>query len=235
MTEMCLLKFDKVSKRYPYEKCFLLSDVSFFVNAGEKVGIVADVQCGKTTIVKMLAGLTKPTRGEIYFFGRQSNQVEVRDRGLGVVFDDYALMKGKTALKNIEYPLKVRKDKNYREKALAAANKFGLENVLSLKAKKLSPQDKLKVALARLSTRKLSLLVLDGVMANKEAEGAIQYISAIQSDAVLMLESDIKALACCDRVYVLCDGATAFEGNYDAALDFVNKTRCFDKYQDDAE
>ena len=196
---MCLLRFDGVSKKYPYEKTFLLEDVSFKVEEGENVGIACDVQCGKTTIVKMLAGLTKPTGGEIIF------------RGSG--------------LKEIEFPMKVRKLPDYREKALEAAKKFGLETVLYTKAKKLSAEDRLSVALARLSVRKLSLLALDGVSVGAER------LARLDFSASLRLSSDIAALDGCDRVYVIARGKTVFEGGFASAKEYIEQTRCFDKFE----
>ena len=222
---MCLLRFDGVSKKYPYEKSFLLEDVSFKVEEGENVGIACDVQCGKTTIVKMLAGLTKPTGGEIIFRGSGLKETPTKDMGLGVVFDDCALMPGKTALKNIEFPMKVRKLPDYREKALEAAKKFGLETVLYTKAKKLSAEDRLSVALARLSVRKLSLLALDGVSVGAER------LALLDFSASLRLSSDIVSLDGCDRVYVIARGKTVFEGGFASAKEYIEQTRCFDKFE----
>lgn len=230
---MGVLKFCGVSKKYPYEKEFLLTDLSFEVGEGERVGIAAEKQCGKTSVVKMIAGLTMPTDGKILLYGKPLEQTPPSDRGIGAVFDDFALMKGKTVRKNLEFPLKVRKAEDFRQKATAAAENFGLEDLLDVKAKKLSAEQKFLTALARLSAREINLLVLDDVLRNIDKNFAIQYIGRFlegRNCGVLQLSSSVDDLAYCGRVYVVADGAVVFCGGYDEAKSFVETSRCFDKF-----
>lgn len=229
---MSILKFEKVSKKYPYEKEFLLKDISFELSAGESVGIVAEKQSGKSSIVKMIAGLTKPTDGKILLYGKPLDECDMSTCNVGAVFDDFALMKGKTVLKNICYPLKIRKTENFLQVAQTAVNNFNLNDVANVKAKKLTETDKLKTALARLSTRKLDLLIFDDIYRNIDRTDAIEYINRlIQKDAaVLFLSSQTIDLQNCKRVYVFANGSTVFCGSCGEAEEYIKESKCFDKY-----
>ena len=234
---MCILKFEGVSKKYPYEKEFLLKEISFEVSAGEKVGIVAEKQSGKSSIVKMVAGLTKPTDGKIFLYGKDIAECDMSACNVGIVFDDFALMKGKSVIKNISYPLKVRKVENYLQIAQTAVENFNLQKIAGVKAKKLSYENKLKTALARLSTRKPDLLIFDDVCRNIDRQTAIEYTDLIiQKDAaVLYLSAKVSDLQDCARVYVIANGTTVFCGNPAEAGNYINTSKCFDKFDVNAD
>ena len=77
----------------------------------------------------------------------------------------------------------------------------------------------------RLSVRKLSLLALDGVSVGAER------LALLDFSASLRLSSDIASLDGCDRVYVIARGKTVFEGGFASAKEYIEQTRCFDKFE----
>ena len=228
------LEFKNVSKKYPYIKQFLFSDVSFGVQVGQRVGIVAEKQCGKSSVVKMLADITKPTQGQILLDGKDIYTVLPQDRGIGIIFDDFALIKGKSVVKNVAFPLKVRKVPNHQQIALRQVQKFGLDQVAKTKAKKLSPLQKLQTALARLDSRDdICLVVFDDPFAHVSKDDAQKYVDLFLTGrnlAILQTASDVDHLCDCDVVYVVADGTVSFCGTFAQAKEYISTTNCFDKF-----
>ena len=105
-----------------------VSDVSFDVYDGEFLSILGPSGCGKTTILRMLIGLIPPTSGTILKDGKDITAFKPADRGMGIVFQNYALFENMTVLGNVEYALKVKKETKdtAREIALKFIEKMGL-------------------------------------------------------------------------------------------------------------
>lgn len=231
---MCVLKFDNVAKKYPYVKDFLFKDVSFCVKKGQRVGIVAEKQCGKSSMVKMLAQLVKPTQGQILLDGKDLFSVPIEQRSIGIVFDDFALIKGKSVAKNIAFPLRVRHAENVENIVSEQIKKFDLNEVAGTKAKKLLPLQKLKTALARLDARKdIDLVVLDDIFAKTDKQSATFFVDLFLKDrevAILQTASEIDHLDECDVIYVIAEGTVAFCGTFADAKNYIQTTKCFDKF-----
>ena len=83
--------------------------VNFSVKEGELVGLLGPSGGGKTTVLRMIAGLEAPTEGELYIRGKQVNDLSVQQRNIGFVFQHYALFKNMNVLKNIAFGLKIKK------------------------------------------------------------------------------------------------------------------------------
>src|SRR6476659_9552042 len=83
--------------------------VNFSVKEGELVGLLGPSGGGKTTVLRMIAGLEVPTQGEIYIRGSQVNDLSVQQRNIGFVFQHYALFKNMNVFKNIAFGLKIKK------------------------------------------------------------------------------------------------------------------------------
>ena len=103
-----------------------LNKVNFEVQDGEFLSILGPSGCGKTTILRILIGLLKPTSGSVYKDGEDITDKPPASRGMGIVFQNYALFENMTVLQNVEYALKIRKEnksaegrKRVRDRALA--------------------------------------------------------------------------------------------------------------------
>ena len=231
---MCILKFEKVSKQYPYVKDFLFFDVSFCVNKGQRVGLLAEKQCGKSSMVKIIAQLTKQTEGKVFINGKNNEEISLQNEGVGIIFDDFALIRGKSVAKNIVFPLKARKIKDAKQIALQQAQKFDLFDIKDTKIKKLDSLQKFKTALARLDSRKdLQLVVFDDIFANIQREQAIKYIDLFLRDrqvGILQTSSEIDHLCDCDVIYIVADGTVVFNGGFEDAKQYLQQSKCFDKF-----
>ena len=104
---MELLNIKNISKDYGGKAA--LSDVSFDVRSGEFLSILGPSGCGKTTLLRILIGLLKPSSGKIYKDGVDITNARPDKRGMGIVFQNYALFENMTVLGNVEYALKIKK------------------------------------------------------------------------------------------------------------------------------
>ena len=87
----------------------VVSNVTFSVKEGELMALLGPSGGGKTTVLRMIAGLEMPTAGDVLIRGQRVNDVSVRQRNIGFVFQNYALFKNMTVSKNIAFGLKIKK------------------------------------------------------------------------------------------------------------------------------
>ena len=102
------VKFENVQKSYDGET-LVVKDLNLDIPAGEFLTMLGPSGSGKTTSLMMLAGFEPATHGEIYLGGRSINHVPPHKRGIGMVFQNYALFPHMTVAENLAFPLKVRK------------------------------------------------------------------------------------------------------------------------------
>src|SRR6476659_8622168 len=101
------IEVKNVSKRFG--NVAAVRDVSFSVSEGELMALLGPSGGGKTTVLRMIAGLEMPTSGDIFIRGQRVNDVSVRERNIGFVFQNYALFKNMNVFKNIAFGLKIKK------------------------------------------------------------------------------------------------------------------------------
>lgn len=148
------------------------NNVSFEIDKGKLIGFLGPSGGGKTTILRMLAGLETPDQGEIYFDGQKVNELSPQQRNIGFVFQNYALFKHMTVYENIAFGLKVRKrsKKEIAESVrglLELTGLSGLENRLPMQ---LSGGQRQRVAFARALAPEPKLLLLDEPFAAIDAK-----------------------------------------------------------------
>ena len=137
--------------------------VNFTVNDGELVGLLGPSGGGKTTVLRMIAGLELPTEGDIFIRGQRVNDVSVQQRNIGFVFQSYALFKNMSVFKNIAFGLKIKKWKKADIEARVAEliELFGLSGLEKRFPHQLSGGQRQRVAIARALAPKPSVLLLD--------------------------------------------------------------------------
>src|SRR5574339_380710 len=101
------IELRNVSKRFGYVAA--VNRVNFSVKEGELVALLGPSGGGKTTVLRMIAGLEVPTEGDIMIRGQRVNDLSVQQRNIGFVFQNYALFKNMTVFKNIAFGLRVKK------------------------------------------------------------------------------------------------------------------------------
>ena len=132
-----------------------VSDFTFSVPDGELIGLLGPSGCGKSTTLYMLSGLEKPTSGKIFFGEEDVTELPPEKRGVGLVFQNYALYPHLTVEQNIRFPLENRKGadrltkEQMREKVLEAARLVQIDALLARKPSELSGGQQQRVAIAR--------------------------------------------------------------------------------------
>ncbi len=148
-----------------------LKDVSFDVRDGEFLSILGPSGCGKTTILRILIGLLTPTSGVIMKEGKDITFEHPSKRGMGIVFQNYALFENMTVLQNVEYALKIRKEnkspeakKAVRESSLKAIENMGLVEHVNKYPSELSGGQQQRVAIARTLVMNPDIILFDEPM-----------------------------------------------------------------------
>src|SRR5437764_13330943 len=155
------IELKNVSKRFG--NVAAVSNVSFSVNEGELLALLGPSGGGKTTVLRMIAGLEMPSEGDIFVRGQRVNDLSVQQRNIGFVFQNYALFKNMNVFKNIAFGLKVKTWKRADIKARVAElmKLFGLEGLERRYPHQLSGCHRQRVAIARALPPKPRVLLLD--------------------------------------------------------------------------
>ncbi|PYK01947.1 MAG: Fe3+/spermidine/putrescine ABC transporter ATP-binding protein [Verrucomicrobia bacterium] len=140
-----------------------VNNVSFSVNEGELMALLGPSGGGKTTVLRMIAGLEMPTTGDVFIRGQRVNDLSVQERNIGFVFQNYALFKNMNAFKNIAFGLKIKKWKRPEVEArvLELLKLFDLEGLEKRYPHQLSGGQRQRVAIARALAPKPGVLLLD--------------------------------------------------------------------------
>lgn len=160
-----MISFINVFVKYTKE-FFALSNINLKIEKGEKVALLGPVDSGKTCFLRMLAGLERPTKGEIYLKDIPIEKIDYQtDVSLGFIPYKANFFDKKTVYENLKYVLKIRKfDKSQIEEIInKVVIDFRLENIVNEKIYKLSLFQKYLVSVARLSLRKLDVVLIDNI------------------------------------------------------------------------
>lgn len=198
------------------------------IESGTLVGLLGPSGCGKSTTLFMIAGLVKPTSGRIYFGEDDVTKLAPEKRGIGLVFQNYALYPHMTVYKNILFPLE-----NLdvpRDEAIARvkemANLVGIGELLDRKPSQLSGGQQQRVAIARALVKKPKVLLLDEPLSNLDARLRLQMreeIKRIQREigitTIFVTHDQEEAMSISDKMVVLDFGR---EQQYDAPQSMYN-------------
>jgi len=189
--------------------------VDLEIEDGELLALLGPSGCGKTTILLMLAGIYRPTSGDIFFDDQRVNDVPPKGRGVGLVFQSYALYPHMTVYDNIAFPLRLRKvsreemDRRVREVARIAQ----IEELLQRKPSQLSGGQQQRVALCRALVKEPDLLLLDEPLSNLDARLRIETRTEIKRlqrqlgiTTILVTHDQVEAMTMADRVAVMRAG-----------------------------
>lgn len=140
-----------------------VSGVSFSVEEGELLALLGPSGGGKTTVLRMIAGLETPTGGDVLIRGNRVNDLSIQKRNIGFVFQNYALFKNMTVFKNIAFGLKIKKWRagDIQNRVMELLTLFGLEDLEKRYPHQLSGGQRQRVAIARALAPKPSVLLLD--------------------------------------------------------------------------
>ena len=172
-------EFDKQGKKKrgaPQEKVVAVDHINIDVPDGKLIGLLGPSGCGKSTTLYMIAGLHLPTDGKIMFGDRDVTHLPPEKRGIGLVFQNYALYPHLSVAENIMFPLLSRKEPKQLayEKALEMAKLVGIEDYMDRKPSQLSGGQQQRVAIARALVKMPEVLLLDEPLSNLDARLRLQ-------------------------------------------------------------
>lgn len=195
----------------------VVRSLSLEVKQGELLALLGPSGCGKTTTLRMVAGLERPDAGVIRLGGALVDDgrqfVEPERRGLGMVFQSYAIWPHKTVFENVAYPLRLRRAVDVDEKVREALGWVRLEALAQRRPHELSGGQLQRVALARALIGKPKVLLLDEPLSNldvalrEELRGEIAALrSRLGTTMILVTHDQTEALGLADRVAVMNKG-----------------------------
>ena len=162
------------------EEVVAVNDFTFEIPDGKLIGLLGPSGCGKSTTLYMISGLQKPTGGKIFFGDDDVTELTTENRGVGLVFQNYALYPHMTVKQNILFPLQNLKgaDKLSKEemldRALEAAKLVQIDELMDRKPSELSGGQQQRVAIARALVKMPRVLLLDEPLSNLDARLRLQ-------------------------------------------------------------
>jgi putative spermidine/putrescine transport system ATP-binding protein len=231
---MAYLELRGLTKRYG--PIAAVESFSLNIEQGEFVSLLGPSGCGKTTTLQMIAGFETPTSGEIKLGGLDLSGVPARQRGLGIVFQTYALFPHMTVAQNVAFGLEMRKvaKADRRKRVAAALDLVHLSHLEDRYPRAMSGGQRQRVALARALVVQPQLLLLDEPLSNLDAQlrEEMQFeLRRIQQEAgvttVMVTHDQAEAMALSDRVAVMRDGhliqeATPFDVYENPQTSFIS-------------
>jgi len=233
------IRFENVTKYYGRK--LAINDLSFTVKEKEFFSILGSTGAGKSTILKMIAGIEPVTSGKIFFNDILINNFSPNERNVSMAFETYNLYSHFSVYKNIAFPLRAPKWKlnlsreEERRRVIEIASFLGIEELLNRKPQTLSGGQKQRVSLARALIRKPLVYLLDEPIAHLDAKLKFSTQTLLKEFAlnygttIIYVTHDYReALALSDRMILLREGkidqiGTPEEIYYMPKVDFVGK------------
>ncbi|MCW0983430.1 ABC transporter ATP-binding protein [Agrobacterium sp. BT-220-3] len=213
---MTYLAIDNVSATYG--NATVLDSIELAIDKGEMHVLLGPSGCGKTTLLRSIAGLVSPSSGSIALDGRRIDTLAPKDRGIGMVFQHYALFPNMTVRQNLAFGLEQRRlaKRTIDDKVFAALETVALSDHADRRPNQLSGGQKQRVALARALVLEPKLLLLDEPLSALDAQirkrlrdelKRIQRESGLTS--ILVTHDQDEALSLGDRISVMNAGQIA--------------------------
>ncbi len=197
-----------------YEKDVpVVSDLSFDVYEGEFLSILGSSGCGKTTLLRMLIGVLAPTSGNIRKDGKDITGAHPSKRGMGIVFQNYALFESMSVYRNVAYALKLHHVPDYEAKTEDMLKRMGLWEIRNKKPAELSGGQQQRVAIARTMVLRPEIVMFDEPLSALDVSTRLKLrreIKALQTEAgvtiIYVTHDQEEAFAMSDRIMVMRNG-----------------------------
>lgn len=198
-----------------FGKTVAVKDFSLQFGSGEFTVILGPSGSGKSTVLNLIAGLEKPTQGDIYFGERKVTEVSPIDRNIAFVFQDYALYPHMSVSQNIAFPLKMKKvgKSNIKKEVDYASGLLNIEGLLSRYPSQLSGGQRQRVALARAIVRKPTAFLMDEPLSNLDAKLRVRMrleLKRLQKrlnvTTIYVTHDQLEAMTLGDKVAVIDNG-----------------------------
>lgn len=206
--------FKHVTLTYP-NGVEVLHDLDFQIPAGQLIALLGPSGSGKSTTLNLISGLLQATSGTINFGDKDVTKLDALQRGVGMVFQNYALYPHMSVLDNIEFPMKMAKvpKTERRERALELAKLVRVDDQIDKKPGALSGGQQQRVAIARALAKRPSILLLDEPLSNLDARLRVEMreeIRRIQQatkvTTIFVTHDQSEAMHLADKIMILHDG-----------------------------
>jgi len=207
------IKVENLSKTFDNKK--VLDNINFEVKKGEFLSILGPSGCGKTTLIRILIGIESPDSGKVLVNNRNITRLSPSKRGMGMVFQNYALFPNMTVLENVSYALKIKKStrKSAVKKATEIIEKVGLVEHINKKPHELSGGQQQRVAIARTLALNPAVILFDEPMSALDADNRLtlrKEFKKIQKQfkitMIYITHDQEEAFSLSDRVMVMREG-----------------------------
>lgn len=210
---MASIEVKNISKIF--DNKLVLNNLNFNVSDGELLSILGKSGCGKTTLLKILIGIEKPSSGSILKNNKNITKYDISKRGMGIVFQNYALFQNMTVLENVSYALKNKlkdKKKAYKQ-AMDVISMVNLEDHINKYPDELSGGQMQRVAIARTLALKPDVILFDEALSALDAENKIILRNKIRElnkkfniTMIFITHDQEEAFSISDRVMIMNDG-----------------------------
>lgn len=237
------VKLEKLTKIFPNKakkvggEVIAVSEFDFEIPDGKLIGLLGPSGCGKSTTLFMLSGLQKPTSGKIYFGDDDVTDLAPEKRGVGLVFQNYALYPHMTVKQNIMFPLENQRlpKAEILQRTVKVAELVQIDDLLDRKPSELSGGQQQRVAIARALVKEPRVLLLDEPLSNLDARLRLQTreeIRRIQRETnvttIFVTHDQEEAMSISDLIVVMKKGVVqqidAPQNVYDNPINlFVSK------------
>lgn len=202
-----------------------IENITFSVDDNELVAIVGTSGAGKSTLLHIVSTIDNATSGEVEIDGcditkiSNAKRAEMRNKQIGLVIQDYALINDYNVLENVMLPLTFSKVKNKKEKALSALSDIGIEHLAKKQISKLSGGEKQRVAIARAIVNNPKYIFADEPTGNLDSvttEGIIDLFQTLnkKGKTIIIITHDMNVANKCHRIIRLADGKiVSFKNN----------------------
>ncbi len=210
-----------------------VNDLTLEIPDGKLVGLLGPSGCGKSTTLNLICGLEKATEGTIFFGDRDVTALEPEHRGVGMVFQNYALYPHLTVRQNIQFPLENLKGKDkltkeeLKRRVDEAAKLVQIDELMERRPNELSGGQQQRVAIARALVKMPHVLLLDEPLSNLDARLRLQTreeIRRIQRETkittIFVTHDQEEAMSICDLIAVMKDGILQQLGKPQDVYDF---------------
>ncbi len=212
---MGFIEFKNICKKYPGADKNTVDDFNLSIEEKEFIAFVGPSGCGKSTTLRMVAGFEEITGGELWIDGKKVNETAPRDRGIAMVFQNYALYPHMTVEKNIGYGLKNMKlpAEEIQKKVDWAIGILGLESFRYRKPKNLSGGQRQRVALGRAIVKNQKVFLMDEPLSNLDAKLRVSMRTEISrlhrelgATTIYVTHDQVEAMTMADRIVIMKDG-----------------------------
>ena len=212
---MSFIEFKNICKCYPGSDKNTVDNFNLEINQKEFIALVGPSGCGKSTTLRMIAGFEEISSGDLYIDGKRVNEIAPKDRGISMVFQNYALYPHMTVEKNIGYGLKNMKvpADEIKKKVDWAIDILGLEPYRTRKPKNLSGGQRQRVALGRAIVKNSQVFLMDEPLSNLDAKLRVSMRTEISklhrtlgATTIYVTHDQVEAMTMADRIVIMKDG-----------------------------